>query len=340
MAKKPANDQSKDKVTDTDNGVIGNGNEDRLKMMAEINDRNDEQLAGDGDLRGVNDDGTTSDYDGSDDDREKTDEEIIEEEEDAAALEASEEDDDAEPVEEEPIVKHKIKVNGKEIELTTQELIERAQKVEAADDYLAQAAKKLRDTDDIPASQELSKEDAAEKALENKRRFVRAIQVGSEEEAMAALDQLASENNPSSIKEDDVSRIVEQRMAFNDAYTKFQQEYPEIVNDPILWGVAVQIDAELTNAGDTSTYWDRYQKIGNQIRTWKDSIVKSSTEKSEKQTAKAAEKQQRKASTSAVPKGAGAKAPQAVDEEDKEESPSEIIANMAKSRGGPQWLRG
>jgi hypothetical protein len=40
--------------------VVGTGNDARLKFLAQINDQNDAQLAEQGDLADVNDDGTTT----------------------------------------------------------------------------------------------------------------------------------------------------------------------------------------------------------------------------------------------------------------------------------------
>jgi hypothetical protein len=341
MAKKDATTDTPKNDTVEGENVVGTGNDARLKMMAEINDKNDERLSEDGDLVDVNDDGTTSKFTSKE---EETDEEIIAEETENADSETSdddsEEDVEAEETDTEDEPVHVLKVNGKEVKLTTQELIERAQKVEAADEYLKLASEKLRGAEEkIPVSEQLSEQDAAQQALEEKRRFVRAIQIGSEEEAMAAFDQLASGNNPS-YDEDDISRIVEQRIAFNDAYNRFQTEFPEIVKDPILWNVAIQMDAEMTKSGDAREYWDRYQNIGNHIRTWRNQLSSTSDAKKQDNAEKVDAKKKRKASASATPKGASVKAPASVEDDEREESPSEIIAQMAQARGGPQWLRG
>jgi hypothetical protein len=48
----------------------------------------------------------------------------------------------------------------------------------------------------------------------------------------------------------------------------------------------------------------------------------------------------RKAQAPRTPVSANAKAKPAAQEDEGDESPSSVIANMAKSRGGPQWLRG
>lgn len=344
MSKKQAKTpETPEEETAEDGAVVGTGNDARLKMMQEINDRNDQELSTNGDLFDVNDDGSTTKFEASaEETEEKTDEEIVAEEVQRAEQEANATDESEEETEGEPAAKHKIKVNGKELELTTQELIERAQKVESADEYLKEAAKKVRETipapKEIPAAQQPSEQDVTAKALEEKRRIVRAIQMGSEEEAMAALEQL--QGKTPSLKEDDISRVVEQRIAFDKAFTKFQETFPEIVNDPVLWSIASQMDKEITATGDRRDYWERYQEIGNNIRTWRDGIVKTATPpKQETSAPVSAEKQQRKASVPAVPKGASTKAPAAVEEEDKEESTSEVIAAMAKARGGPQWLR-
>jgi len=324
-------DKTDDKKTEVPNGedVIGTGNDARLKMLQQINDQNDRQLAEGGDLADVHDDGTTSTFAGMDENL--TDEQIA-----ARELARAEEEANARAAEEAAQDKHKIKVNGKEVELTTQELIERAQKIEAADEYLKEAAAKLREAEAAkPAARpQPSEQDVAANALEERRALVRAIQMGTEEEAMAAIEKLQGKNL--SVSADDVARTVDERLTFNDAVSRFQTDYKDLADDPVLLNIVLQRDKELLAQGDRRTYWERYDDIGKSVRAWRDSIAKPAEKADDKKTD---DKQTRKASAPAVPQGAGTKAPAAVDEEDREETISEVIAAIAKSRGGPQWAR-
>ena len=331
MAEK-TDDKTKPDVPNGDD-VIGTGNEARLKMLQQINDQNDKQLAEGGDLADVHDDGTTSAFAGGEETL--TDEEIA-----ARELKRAEDEANATRTSEEAAAhraeKHKIKVNGKEVELTTQELIERAQKIEAADEYLKEAAAKLREAEAKPATKpQPSAQDVAATALEERRALVRAIQMGTEEEAMAAIEKLQS-NNPS-VSADDVARTVDERLTFNDAVSRFQTEYKDLADDPVLLNIVLQRDKELLAQGDKRMYWERYDDIGKSVREWVTSIAKPAEKADDK---KPDDKQTRKASAPAVPQGAGTKAPAAVDDDDKEETVSEVISAIAKARGGPQWLRG
>lgn len=327
MAKK--SDETQQIEVNEDGETVGTNNDARLKLMEQINDQNDATLAEEGDLADVNDDGTTTQFA-----VQKSDEEITQEELDRAANEANQKEPQNEEEQEEE--KIKIKVNGKELELTRQELIDRAQKVEAADSYLKEATEKLKEAEASQAKQSLpSKEDEAAKALEEKRALVRAIQMGTEDEAMAAIEKL--QGNTPSVSTDDIARTIDERLTFNDAVTRFNAEYKDLAEDPVLLNIVLQRDKELLAQGDKRSYWERYQDIGNSVREWKESLAKPAAAEPEKSTS---DKQTRKASASTVPQGAGAKAPAATEDEDKEETASEVISKMAKSRGGPQWLRG
>jgi len=326
MAEK--SDETKVEAID-DGEVVGTGNDARLKFLAQINDQNDATLAENGDLADVNDDGTTTAFAKPET---LSDEEVTQQELDRAAAEINQEEEPEEQPEEQP--KHKIKVNGKELELTTQELVERAQKVESADEYLKEAARKAREADVKKEPILPSPEDAAAKAREDRLALVRAIQMGTEDEALEAIEKL--ESRPPSVSADDVARTVDERLTFNDAVSRFQKDYKDLAEDPVLLNIVLQRDKELIAQGDKRTYWERYEDIGNSVRTWKESLTKAATPEPEKPVS---DKQTRKASAPAVPQGAGTKAPAAVNDEDREETTGEIISKMAKSRGGPQWLR-
>lgn len=241
---------------------------------------------------------------------------------------AAEEQPAAEPVAEaapEPVAapepapvtqKHRIKVNGKELELTTDELIARAQKVEAADDYIKQAAQLYKATKEpkepapepkAPASVE--EDDAA---------LARAIQTGTEQEAVAAIQKLRARP---SVPTDDVLRIVNTQLAISEANRKFESEYADIVKDPYLLALVQTELHKRIQAKDQRSYQENLFEIGESLKAWKASFVPAS--------AQVQEKQARKATVTVIPTAAARAAGKT---EDKPETPAEIIAELAKQR--------
>lgn len=238
----------------------------------------------------------------------------------AAAVEpAAEEPAAVEPVAEAapapaPVVqKHKLKVNGKELELTTEELIARAQKVEAADDYIKQAAQMYRATKEpapepkAPASVE--EDDAA---------LARAIQTGTEQEAVAAIQKMRARPSAST---DDVLRIVNTQLAITEANRKFEAEYADIVQDPYLRSMVQMELQQRIQRQDPRSYQENLFEIGENLKAWKASLVP--------QSAQLQEKQARKASVTVIPTAAARAAGKT---EDKPESASDVIAELAKQR--------
>lgn len=303
-------------------GAIGTGNDARLAMLAMINDANDAENAGE--LADVNEDGTTTPFLVADDEAEELQAEVPTEVE----------------VPVEPAAKKfKIKVNGKDVELTEEELIARAQKVESADQYLADAARQRRDAtrlDVVPAGPS-----AAELQLqrdEEDRAIVRAIQMGTEEEALLAVRKLEERRARPSVTTDDMSRAIDERLAFNEAISLFRTEFADISGDAMLNSLAQQRDSEMIASGDSRSYAERYRQIGGELRAWKESLAPAPV-KDPASTALDA-KAAKKAAAPSVPASATKKVVKVEpEEEDGEEDARSVIANIAKARGGPQWMR-
>lgn len=315
-------DDETDQQSGNETGV-GTGNDERIARLNAIADQTDSDRAEE--FANVNDDGSTEPY------VVKTEsEEPATEQDDAAAPVA--EAEQATPVEER---KYRIKVNGKELELTEAQLIERAQKIEAADEYLRQAAETRRKLEQI-AKPEVDETELRRRQDDEDRALVRAIQVGTEEEAAAALRKLREQTSARpSLSRDDVSRTIDERLAFNQAIEKFSSDYSDVWSDSVLKKIALDRDAQLLKEGDQRSYWDRYSSIGDEIRNWKQSLAPAP-----KQEASIEEKVVRKASAPKVPAPASAKAkPAKVEEDDVDDSPASVIASMAQRRGGPQWMR-
>jgi hypothetical protein len=162
--------------------------------------------------------------------------------------------------------------------------------------------------------------------------------MGTEEEATGALRKLREQASARpSIKLDDVSRTIDERLAFNAAITKFRTDYSDIVSDPFLNKLALDRDNELLAAGDGRPYAERYEEIGQTLRAWKGSLAPAPAPATTNEDRLA-----RKAAAPSAPAAAHAKAksPAKQDDDDVEEPVGSVIANMAKSRGGPQWMRG
>ena len=270
--------------------VVGTKNDDRLKQFAAIADNADALRVQEGEF--VPDDNP--------DPADEQPEEVVEEE-----------------VSEEPAArKFKLKVNGRELELTEDELIARAQKVESADRYLADAAEAFRKTQASPdpAPQQASDED--DLAL------VRALQMGTEEEAVQAIRKIRA--TPS--KKDDVASLIDQRLTFREAAAKFESDFKDVLSDPMMKRLAIQKDAELLQNGDTRSYLERYTEIGNELREWKSSLTKGS-----ETTSKAQDKLERKSKVTSI-NAANVRATPVIEQEP-DDSPTSVIEKMARSRG-------
>lgn len=298
--------------------AVGTGNDDRIARLNAIADSADADRAEE--LANINDDGTTEPF-------------VV----DAAPAEtpAEEEETPSSSADEELEKKYRIKVNGKEIELTEAELIARASKIEAADEYLRRAAEANRRVQE-PAAPVADPNVLQRHRDDEDLALVRAIQVGTEQEALAALRKLREQAGARpSLSRDDVSRTIDERLSFNTAIDRFSTEYNDVWSDPILKKIAFDKDAQLLQQGDTRPYWERYQEIGSEVRSWKESLAPA-----KKTEVTMTDKEARKASAPKVPAPASAKSkPAKVEEDDIDDNPSAVISAMAQRRGGPQWMR-
>ena len=317
--------------TNDDGEALGTNNDARVAMLNRINDDNDRMRAEE--FLDVNDDGTTEQFVVQTDDGQQTPltDDIAADPETAATIAALAAESDAEPARNPKL--HRIKVNGVEQELTYDQLVERAQKVASADQYLAEASRLRAQQQQQQNSQpQVSHQAPAPEEVIDDLAIARAIQMGSEEEAVAALRKLRSKSP--SVTPDDISRTIDERLAFNEAIQKYRTEYADIVNDPVLNQMALETDKKLLAAGDKRPYFERYADIGSTLRNWTNELVQK---RAPAPVPQGVEKLARKAAATPVPKAASQKTESAVEEE-ADESTASVIANIAKSRGGPQWM--
>ena len=296
--------------------AVGTGNDARIAMLNSIGNQVDHEWSDQENVGlDVQDEQTeeqTQHSEQATEEQQTTEQTPVEEQETQVVTEAAKPD------------KYKLKVSGKEIELTLDEIIERAQKVEAADSYLAEAKRLMNEN----KPQKPSTKDVDAAQLEEMRDLARAIQMGTEDEAVEAIAKIRKSSTPSFSK-DDLARTVDERLTFQQAVSVFQDEYKDLYNDPKLRQMVIDQDAALVASGDTRTYLERYRAIGKELRDWRDSLVKSSV---------TLDKQERKAAGPVPVKAAGVKVKPSQTEDDIEETTEQVIAKMAKARGGAQWM--
>jgi hypothetical protein len=218
--------------------------------------------------------------------------------------------------------KRKFKVNGQEIELTEQEVAEWVQKGQSADHKFQEAAKLKKEAEEL-VSRAPVKTDPVKDAEEDDVALARAIQMGSEEEAVAAIKKIKSRP---SVKPEDVARIAGEqitvRLSFEAQKQKFMGDYKDLMDDPKWRDRVLDREEYLAFKGEAPGY-DRMKKAGDYVRDLKAEGTPASSLQ---------QKQERKASLSVVTGASVRQAP--TTDEDKEESPSEVIAGMAKARQG------
>lgn len=225
--------------------------------------------------------------------------------------------------------KHKIKVNGQEQELTYEELVARAQKVEAADQYLAEAKRAAEASRAMPVQQPVAsaqEEQAQPDTLSDEDlALARALQVGSEEDAARAIKAIRNRaSQPSAINLDEVAARTKDQIEFQQDVDWFQKEYRDIFSDEKLKQLAIDMDDklrrdDLTN-GRVRRYRDRYVEIGEELRKW----IGSNPAFEAKAKAK-------KETLTNIPQ-ASVKAVRPAEEEE-DDSPASVIAQMAAKRG-------
>lgn len=213
--------------------------------------------------------------------------------------------------------KMKLKVNGQELELTEDEVIERAQKVEAAEQRFQEAARLRKEAEELRQQQAQPKLEAVPTVDDDDRALARALQMGSEEEAASVIKRLR--NSQSGIQPGQIAGVVEMVAAGN----QFRRDYPEIFSDPDMTKIALDKDEQLVKSGDRRSYSERYKAIG-------DELLKKYKLRAE--SAVTQDKQERKANLQVVPK-ANVKSAPAGQEDDEGPDNEAYIRQMAKARG-------
>ena len=249
-------------------------------------------------------------------------------------VEESKEEDKPEvkepPKEENPVIaKRKFKIDGQEVELTDEEIIERVQKSGAVDKRLEQATKLLEDAKKttlspsnpaaLPSASPPSKADVG---LDDKtliQEVTKAVIYGDEGQVAKAFEALlgrgrsgdAATQTKGMNSPQEIQSYVLETLAFERGKQLLetppeQGGYADIKNDPMLFGMFQRREAELRDVHkDTRSYADLYKAIGDEIRTWKEALIAQHIPKT------GLEDRDKLKATTGVVRGAGGKVPTA-----------------------------
>ena len=214
-------------------------------------------------------------------------------------------------------------VDLSEIEKLRAELAEtRVQQQKELAEFKAQQAKAAEDYQKFLAREAAIAEQYGQIDIDG---MTRAIQMGTEEEGKAALQKVLQQTV--SLKAD-LPNIIANQVNQSAAILKFQQDFPDIANDPSLTKLAADLDNEQRLRGDTRPYSERYTEIGNTLRSkisgWAGALTP---------------RQARKAATPSAPVASNSSRFEPAGSQEKEESREEIFEKMRQKRAGPMWVQ-
>lgn len=300
---------------DFENGAVGTQNDARLALFNQIADQTEAIRAED--FEDVTDDmylnpaGTGGEGDESEGDRGN----LQDSEEYSGSSEDSGEDATDVSIGTVESSIPKLKVLGEEIEITP-EAIARWQKIASGEKYLEEASKLYKSASTInePSQDVQTVDDAA---------LARAIQMGTEEEAIAAIQQLRQQSLPAG----EIEAIIERKLANRDTKTdaeRFKESYRDLLADPRAQEAVWAFDTLYANDNEPPTF-ARFEKAAKKVMELRGHTGLE-------------DKQKRKDNAPRPVVGQGARPP--AKPEEREPTQREIIAEMARSRGQMQYGAG
>lgn len=151
----------------------------------------------------------------------------------------------------------KVKVDGVEQEVSAEDLIRAYQKNSAADRRLEEAARILREAEQLAAQNQVAEQEVPQGNLrEEAAEMMSKLYDGDQEAAAEALVNLLAKtkggDQPTRRQEVDADVLTEQvleRMAFNSAVERVKSDYPDLVADSNLEQLVVMQSTNLVSSG-------------------------------------------------------------------------------------------
>lgn len=213
-----------------------------------------------------------------------------------------------------------LKIDGKEQQVPRSQVeeygIRALQKELAADRKLEEATRILNEAKQkfTQPSPDVANQSPSNDAAE----LAKAIQYGSEDEAVQAIKNLQGRNTATP---DQIALMVDQRVQFLNAAQWFESEYPEIVKDPYLMQIVINAEDQRRTQGDSRTFREIYKEIGDEVRSWRDKIAGPSHLE---------DKRAKKAAVQTIPSASVRQTPP---EPEKTESAADVVDQIRRARG-------
>lgn len=224
-------------------------------------------------------------------------------------------------------------VDGKEVQKPLSEVLDAGkrylQKDMTADERLVEATRILKEAKELNTGKATQPAEARPsnpvQGDDDDAALARAIQLGSDDEARAAISKL---RNGGRVDDQSITSMIDARIEFREAAAWVQSTYKDLLEDPVLGGIFMQKEAEARGAGDKRSYRDLYTEIGDGLRKWKEGLVPKQNP--------IQDKNDRKATVTVIPT-ANAVAPVNRDEVDPDEADAgdtqAFIAEQRRRRG-------
>ena len=239
--------------------------------------------------------------------------------------------------------KVKIKVDGVEQEVdeaaVLQAGVQTLQKERAADKRLEDAAAAKAEAERLRAAAATAATPAAQPAKKTDqemlvekdalRGIVKAIQYGTPDEAVTALEQYGQRMSQLGQANAITAGELENMLDLREAQQFVKTNYADVVGDANLKKLFVSNINEKLAAGDARPYQEIAKDVGDELRTWKGTQPKADATQTTPSGASRAAVHQRKTSTVQVPTAA---ARQPAPTQPKALSPSEVVARQRAQR--------
>lgn len=259
-----------------------------------------------------------------------------------------------------PAAKMKLKVNGRDVEITGEEALRRLQKDVSADDRLAEASRKeaeahriLREAQEQQHTLQREQAEAAERAKTKggnpdgvvvdpaiAKEFTAALFKGDEEAAVTAFNKAvgnavaaakvdAGRGNATPVDPSAIAAQVRQQITIDSALEQSRKDYPDLYSDPDIEAVAAARLQRLVNEGKPfTTALEEVQTGFAEKFGWKKQG--SGTTKPPPRSDRREEKLERKATLDPTPAGPNVKTGTS---DEPQGNVHDAILEIAKSRG-------
>lgn len=236
-----------------------------------------------------------------------------------------------------PAQKYKVKVDGQELEVPIEDLVRTYQKNTAADRRLEEAARILRESQELAAQESQPQQNLPEPDEDLRTEAAKMLAdmyEGNQEAATEAMVKLLSRakggDQPTpqpTIDPDQLTAQVLERMALNTAFERVKTDYPDIIADPNLEALAAMQINQQVQAGIPRS--DAMLSVADSLYK---SLGKTPTGRQQTTSQQRSTRQENKERLDPVPSAsAAAVAPVSPMEAN---NPSALIQEMAKRRLG------